>query len=143
MRGGFALACQVLIYPVLDFSFDTTSYEEFAEGYGLTRASMQWYWNQYLADPKDGAGFLASPLRADDLSGLPPALVITAEYDPLRDEGEAFAAKLRESGVDVRLSRYEGTIHGFFRMGAVIDAAHRLSDEVGAYLRAVLGAERN
>jgi acetyl esterase len=135
-------ACQVLIYPVLDFSFDTRSYEEFADGYGLTRRSMQWYWNQYLANPKDGADVMASPARAKDLSGLPPSLVITAEYDPLRDEGEAFAAKLRASGVDVRLSRYDGTVHGFFRMGAVIDAAHRLSDEVGGFLRDVLARTR-
>ena len=134
-----SLACEVLIYPVLDYSFDTNSYEEFAEGYLLTRASMQWYWNHYLDHPKDGAA--ASPSRAADLSGLPPSLIITAEYDPLRDEGEAFAARLRGSGVDVRLSRYEGTIHGFFRMAAVIDAAHRVTEEVGAFLRTVLGQE--
>jgi acetyl esterase len=138
LKGTTSLACQVLIYPVLDFSFDTNSYEEFADGYLLTRASMQWYWNHYLSDPGDGAGYLASPLRADDVSGLPRSLVVTAEYDPLRDEGEAFAAKLREAGVDVRLSRYEGTIHGFFRMGAVIDAAHRVTDEVGRFLHEAL-----
>ena len=142
LRGTTALACQVLIYPVLDFSFETKSYEEFADGYMLTRKSMQWYWDQYLADPEDGAEVRASPMRADDLAGLPPSLVITAEFDPLRDEGETFAAKLQASGVDVRHSRYEGTIHGFFRMGAVIDAAHRLSDEVGGYLREVLATER-
>jgi len=142
LRGTASLACQVLIYPVLDFSFDTKSYKEFAEGYMLTRKSMQWYWDQYLADPKDGADVTASPLRADDLAGLPPSLVITAEFDPLRDEGETFAAKLQASRVDVRLSRYEGTIHGFFRMGAVIDAAHRLSDEVGGFLREVFAVER-
>jgi acetyl esterase len=138
LRGNTSLACHVLIYPVLDYSFNTNSYEEFAEGYLLTRASMQWYWNHYLSDPGDGAGYLASPLRADDLSGLPRSLVVTAEYDPLRDEGEAFAAKLRDAGVDVRISRYEGTIHGFFRMGAVIDAAHRVTDEVGRFVREVL-----
>jgi len=138
LRGGPRLRCQVLIYPVLDFSFDTDSYKQFAEGYLLTRSSMQWYWNQYLSDPSDGGGHLASPLRAGDLDGLPTTLVITAEYDPLRDEGETFAARLRDAGIDVRLSRYEGTIHGFFRMGSVIDAAHRLSDEVGEFLREAL-----
>jgi acetyl esterase len=133
LRDERSLACLVL----MDYSFDTTSYLEFAEGYMLTRPSMQWYWNHYLADPADGASYLASPLRADDLSGLARSLVITAEYDPLRDEGEEFAAKLRASGVDVVLSRYEGTVHGFLRMGAVLDAAHRVADEVGGLLREV------
>lgn len=140
LRSSVTLGCQVLIYPVLDFSFDTESYVEFAEGYLLTRASMQWYWNHYLSDPRDGDDHRASPLRADDFSGLPPTLVVTAGYDPLRDEGEEFAEKLRSGGVDVTLSRYEGTIHGFFRQGAVIDAAHRLTGEVGDFLRGVLSA---
>jgi acetyl esterase len=129
------LACQVLIYPVTNFAFDTNSYEEFATGYGLGRDSMRWYWNHYLAQPGDGANELASPLRGADLSGLPRALVITAEYDPLRDEGEAYAGRLRASGVDVTLSRYDGMIHGFWRMGSVIDAAHRAVAEVADFLR--------
>jgi acetyl esterase len=128
------LVAEILVYPVTNFSLDTGSYEEFADGYGLTRESMKWYWNHYLPDRDSGAEELASPLRAKSLAGLPPTLVITAEYDPLRDEGEAFAARLRAAGVDVRLSRYHGMIHGFFRMGGVIDAAHRAVDEIASFL---------
>ncbi|HEX2049618.1 MAG TPA: alpha/beta hydrolase [Actinomycetota bacterium] len=137
-RGGPAVAFQMLIYPVTNHDFDTESYVTNAEGYGLTRAGMQWYWECYLADPADAASPLASPLRAGDLSGLPPALVVTAEYDPLRDEGKAYAARLREAGVAVTLSRYEGHIHGFFRLGGVIDATHDLVDECARELRKAL-----
>src|SRR5207245_11674540 len=90
-RRGPPIAFQVLVYPVLDFNFETASYRENAEGYSLTRAGMQWSWNHYLSTPDEGRHPYASPFRAADLTGLPPALVITAEYDPLRDEGEAYA----------------------------------------------------
>ncbi|MGH0030083.1 MAG: alpha/beta hydrolase [Myxococcota bacterium] len=137
-RGGPSLRHQLLVYPVTNHDFGTASYAENAEGYFLTTASMQWFWRQYLADPADGASPYASPLRADDLSGLPPALCITAGYDPLRDEGEAYAERLREAGNDVTLSRYPGMFHGFFAMGAVIDEAKRAVAEASDALRKAL-----
>lgn len=112
-RGGPRLRYQVLAYPVTDYSFESTSYRENAEGYFLSRDSMVWFWDLYLPDQAAGADPLASPLRAKDLSGLPPALVLTAEYDPLCSEGDAYADRLREAGVPVEHRRYEGLIHGF------------------------------
>ena len=112
-RGGPALAFQLLLYPVTDHRFDTGSYKEFATGYLLEGTDMPWFWDHYLPNAKAGQEPYASPLRADDLSGLPPALVMTAECDVLRDEGEAYAAKMQAAGVSVTLSRYEGAIHGF------------------------------
>lgn len=112
-RGGPTLAFQLLIYPVTDHRFDTGSYQEFASGYLLEAADMRWFWDHYLPNAQAGEEPYASPLRADHLRGLPPALVMTAECDVLRDEGEAYAARLREDGVPVTLSRYAGTIHGF------------------------------
>jgi acetyl esterase len=103
-----------LVYPVTDAGLNTPSYRDFKERYGLTAAGMQRYWNLYL-DGVDGLQPDASPLRADDLAGLPPTYALTAEFDVLRDEGEAFVAKLREAGVDVTHRRFEGTIHGFWR----------------------------
>jgi acetyl esterase len=112
-HGGPAITAQVLIVPVTNYDLTTKSYHENAEGYGLTREGMQWFWNHYLADESDGAHPHASPLRATSLAGQPPALVITAEYDPLRDEGEAYAQRLEESGVAVKRKRYDGMIHGY------------------------------
>lgn len=112
-RGGPRLRYQVLAYPVTDFSFESRSYVENAEGYGLGRDSMAWFWNHYLPGEAAGADPVASPLRAKDLGGLPPALVLTAEYDPLCSEGDAYADRLREAGVPVEHRRYEGLIHGF------------------------------
>ena len=99
---------------------------------------MRWFWHQYLARPDDGKNPLASPLRAD-LRGLPPALVITAEFDPLRDEGEAYAARLRAAGVRVQVERYDGQLHGFFQMGGVMDSGKQAIDDAAAALRAALG----
>jgi acetyl esterase len=112
---------QLLVYPVTDFDFDRPSYAANAEGYMLTRDAMRWFWNLYVNDPQEMAHPHASPLRATDLHGLAPALVITAEFDPLRDEGEAYAERLKEAGVPVRVARYDGMIHGFFGMFPVID----------------------
>jgi acetyl esterase len=120
-RGGPAPIFQVLIYPVIDHDFDRPSYCENAEGYMLTAHSMRWFWEQYVHSPAEMADPLASPIHASDLSGLPPALIITAEFDPLRDEGEAYADRLRQAGVPVVLSRYDGMIHGFFGMFPAID----------------------
>lgn len=114
-RDAFRPALQALVYPVTNFSFETPSYRENADGFLLTRADMEWFWGCYLARPEDGWSPYASPLRAVEFRDLPPALVLTAEYDPLRDEGEAYAARLRAAGVPVKLVRYPGMIHAFIR----------------------------
>lgn len=134
-RGMFQPVLQVLIYPVTDYSFHTPSYLENAEGYLLTREDMRWFWGHYLADAEDGDHPYASPLRASSLSGLPAALVITAEYDPLRDEGEAYAARLRTAGVPVTLSRYDGMIHAFIRLTNRFDKARAAVREVADALK--------
>ncbi|MGW6872002.1 alpha/beta hydrolase [Streptomyces xanthophaeus] len=114
-RGDVRFLHQVLFYPVTDAAFDTGSYRQFAEGYFLRREAMQWFWDQYTTDEAERAEVTASPLRAttEQLTGLPPALVVTAEADVLRDEGEAYAAKLRAAGVPVTSLRVLGTIHDF------------------------------
>lgn len=124
-RAEFSIAQQVLFYPVTDAAFDTPSYTEFAEGYFLRRDGMKWYWDQYTTDPADRDGILASPLRAtlDDLRDLPPALVITAEADVLRDEGERYAAKLREAGVPTTAVRYLGIVHDFVMLNTLHDTS--------------------
>ncbi|MFJ8542723.1 alpha/beta hydrolase [Streptomyces sp. NPDC093586] len=120
-RGDVPLVQQVLFYPVTDANFDTPSYHQFAEGYFLRRDGMQWFWDQYTTDSAQRAEITASPLRAttEQLTGLPPALVITGEADVLRDEGEAYANKLREAGVPVTAVRYQGVIHDFVMLNAL------------------------
>lgn len=120
-RGDVALLQQVLFYPVTDANFDTGSYRQFATGYFLRRDGMQWFWDQYTTSEEDRAQITASPLRAttDQLTGLPPALVITGEADVLRDEGEAYAAKLRAAGVAVTAVRVQGVIHDFVMLNAL------------------------
>lgn len=139
-RGGPSIAFQLLIYPVTDSRMATPSYRENGEGFFLTREHMRWYWTQYLTDPADGDQPYASPLRAPDLSGLPPAHIITAEHDPLRDEGEAYGARLRDAGVAVTVRRVEGAFHGFFGFGQVWDIASATASETFGVLRA--GLER-
>jgi acetyl esterase len=137
--GGPALAFQLVINPVTDCDLDTDSYHEFAEGMFLTRDQMRWYWDHYLSDPQARVHPWASPLRAADLSGLPPAIVYTAENDPLRDEGEAFAARLAEAGVPTVARRVEGVIHGFMNLGnASVKGAEAVA-EAGAALRRAFG----
>jgi acetyl esterase len=138
-RGGPKLAQQVLIYPVTNASFDTVSYLENGNGYFLTRDMMMWFWNHYAASPVARSHAYASPLRANDLSGVAPAFVLTAEYDPLRDEGEAYAARLRESGVAVQLRRYDAMFHGFFGMASLFPQAKEAMGEVAGILRAAFG----
>ncbi|MFE3328083.1 alpha/beta hydrolase [Streptomyces sp. NPDC059176] len=120
-RGDVPLVAQVLFYPVTDAAFDTGSYHQFASGYYLRRDGMQWFWDQYTTDEVQRAETTASPLRATtaQLTGLPPALVITAEADVLRDEGEAYADKLRAAGVPVTAVRYQGVIHDFVMLNAL------------------------
>ncbi|MFD7680347.1 alpha/beta hydrolase [Streptomyces sp. NPDC060187] len=120
-RGDVPLVAQVLFYPVTDANFETGSYHQFATGYFLRRDGMQWFWDQYTTDENQRAEITASPLRAttEQLTGLPPALVITGEADVLRDEGEAYANKLREAGVPVTAVRYQGIIHDFVMLDAL------------------------
>ena len=144
-RGGPRIAGQLLYYPVTDASFDTGSYHQFATGYWLRRDAMQWFWDQYTTDPGQRAEITASPLRAsaDDLAGLPPALVINGEADVLRDEGEAYAAHLRSAGVPVTSVRYNGTIHDFVMLNALRDthASKAATAQGGEFLRATLWDE--
>jgi acetyl esterase/lipase len=141
-RSGPELAAQALFYPVTDASFDTDSYQQFAEGYFLRRDAMQWFWDQYAPDEDQRDEITASPLRAttDQLAGLPPALVITAEADVLRDEGEAYGRKLREAGVDVTATRYEGVIHDFMMLNALRESngAKAAITQAIAYLKDAL-----
>ncbi|NKZ01954.1 alpha/beta hydrolase [Nocardiopsis alborubida] len=141
-RGDVPLVQQVLFYPVTDASFDTGSYHQFAEGYFLRRDGMQWFWDQYTTDPAQRAEITASPLRAttEQLTGLPPALVITAEADVLRDEGEAYANKLRAAGVPVTATRYQGVIHDFVMLNALrgTRAAEAAITQATAALRSAL-----
>jgi acetyl esterase len=143
-RGGPTFATQVLFYPVTDASFDTDSYQQFAQGYALRRDGMQWFWDQYTTDPTQRTQITASPLRAslDQLAGLPPALIVTAEADVLRDEGEAYAAKLRQAGVAVTAVRYLGITHNFVMLNALRDtqAAQAAITQAITYLKAALAA---
>ncbi|RSN35572.1 esterase [Amycolatopsis sp. WAC 01416] len=120
-RGDVTFRQQVLFYPVTDANFDTESYKQFADGYFLALEGMKWFWDQYTTDPAQRAEITASPLRAslDELAGLPPALVITGEADVLRDEGEAYAAKLRQAGVPVTAVRYQGIVHDFVMLNTL------------------------
>jgi acetyl esterase len=134
-RGKPAICFQLLIYPVTDAACDTPSYSENAEGYFLTRDAMQWFWNHYVQRDADRNHPYASPLRASNLAGLPAALVITAEFDPLRDEGERYAERMRAAGIPVQLIRYDGMIHGFFTMSAMIDRGRIAIQQSAAALR--------
>lgn len=136
-RGGPALAFQLLVYPVLDHRRDTPSYRENAQGFFLTGDHMRWFWEQYLGPGGDGGHPYASPLLADDLAGLPPAHIVTAECDPLRDEGEAYCRRLRAAGVAADLRRYDGMFHGFFGMGDLLDGARRAQGAAFAALRSM------
>jgi len=130
------IAYQLLVYPVTDAAMNTGSIDSCADGYLLTREMMAWFWKQYVRDSADRAHPYASPLLAQNLRGLPPALVITAEFDPLRDEGEAYAARMREAGVPVTCTRYDGTIHGFFLMSSVLDQGKKAVAEAVSELKA-------
>jgi len=135
---GPRLIGQLLIYPVTDhYSVETPSYRENAEGYGLTRDTMVWFWDHYLTDASEADNPYVSPLRAADLSRLPPALVVTAEYDPLRDEGEQYAEKLRAAGTPAVTQRWDGVNHGFFFWSGRVDKAGAAMAESCAWLRRI------
>lgn len=138
-RGGPPIVFQLLIYPATVAAFDTPSYRDNAEGYLLTTGDMRWFWNHYLNGTADAENPYASPLRAKSLAGLPPALVVTAEFDPLRDEGEQYARRLEAAGVPTRSTRYQGMIHGFFGMTSLIDKAKAAVREACGDLRQAFG----
>jgi acetyl esterase len=138
--GGPAIAWQMLLYPATDFAMDTPSHRRFEEGHLLTRESMLWFRDHYLTSPEEAAAWRASPLRAASVAGLPPALVLTASHDPLRDEGEAYGRRLAEAGVPVTLWRVPGQIHGFLPMGKAIAASAAVLDRLAAALRTALSA---
>lgn len=138
---GPALRHQLLLYPLTDWRVDTESYRNYAKGYYLSWEMMDWFTRQYLPDQHAADDLRASPLRARDLSGLPSATVITAEYDPLRDEGEAYARAMRDAGVAVELHRWPGQIHGFASMLGAIDAADQALSTAARALREALAVE--
>jgi len=137
---GIPLAAQLLVYPNTDYLSDTRSLHEGDDPYLFNKTSVAWYWRNYLASPDDGLNPLASPLRASSVKGLPPALIITAEYDPLRDQAEQYADRLEEAGVPVKLSRYEGMVHGFFCMAGDLAAGAEAQAEAAKFLKTHLHA---
>ena len=138
--GGPALAVQLLVYPVTNTTFDTPSYHENGEGYMLTLDSMEWFWNHYLSGPQnDRSDPLVAPIRAESLTNLPPACVITAEFDPLRDEGEDYGKRLQEAGVTTMIKRYDGMLHGFYTMSDVLTDGQAALELSAAQLRAAFG----
>jgi acetyl esterase len=140
VRDGVPLAAQVLVYPAVDGTMSHPSVVENGEGYVLERRSMEWFYGHYAPEGAvDRRDPRLSPLHAERLTGLPPALVVTAEYDPLRDEGEAYAAALVRAGVPVTTHRYLGMAHVFFQLGPMCDAAGDLLDEIAAFLTARIG----
>jgi len=128
----FPLAAQVLIYPITDYLSDRDSYEF---DYPLSRASMESFWSLYLNHSSESAMALAAPIRAESLRGLPPCLLLTAEYDPLRDEGEEYASKLADADVQVTAKRYGGMIHGFVNMLAAVPQSKDALSQIAAFLR--------
>jgi acetyl esterase len=131
--------CQVLIYPAVDFALDTPSHREMEEAHVIPRDRIMWYTEQYLSGDADRTDLRASPLRAPDLAGQPPALVVTAGFDPLRDEGRAYADKLRAAGVDVVYREYPGQIHAFVSLTRAIPEGLACTREIADYLRQRLG----
>jgi acetyl esterase len=139
-RGGPPLRVQVLIYPVINHNLDTASYHECAEGYGLLRDAMRYFWDSYLPRPSDALNPYASPLQAPSVAGLPPALIQTAHFDVLRDDGEAYAARLRRAGVPVQCTRYLAMHHGFVQFAGQYEhgrvALQEIADAIRRYCTA-------
>jgi acetyl esterase len=134
-RGGPQIICQALLYPVLDSSLDTPSQRSLAEGYFLTRQRMEWYWKQYVKNDADRVNPYASPAHAAELKNLPAAIIFTAEFDPLRDEGASYAQRLERAGVKTTYRCYEGTIHGFISFAAAIDKGKQAIAEASVLMR--------
>ncbi len=138
-RGGPALVHQVMLYPVIDRNYQTRSYQDNASGYLLTKEMMVWFWDLYLRSPADASHPYAAPIKAADLRGVAPATIITAEFDPLRDEGEAYARRLQQAGVPTVCTRYDGMIHGFFGMVEAMDRSRQAMQQVAAALKRAYG----
>ena len=138
-RGGPHLVHQLLVYPNTDFHPGTPSMRECDDEHFFNPNAVRWYWGLYLASEEDGDNPLVSPLREKDLTGLPPATLISAEYDPLRDEGEQYAARLAEAGVPVEVTRYDGMPHAFFTMTGYVDAAVQAVEQAAGRLRQAFG----
>lgn len=138
-ENGPRLACQVLVYPAVQYGWDSPSAVANAEGYLLQRASMEYFWKHYVKSASDGTNPYCSPLAAEDHSGLPPAFIACAEFDPLRDDGRNYAEKLKAAGVPVEFRLYEGMIHGFFWMSGVLEQSKVLIDDIGREVRSALG----
>lgn len=132
---GPGIKFQVLVYPVTDHNLNTPTYQSNADGYLLTKQLMEWFWNHYISGPADSANPYVSPLRASSLSGLPPAVVYTAEFDPLCSEGEAYVKRLKEAGVQVSHKRYDGQIHAFWQMAGVFPAAADAIADAAGHLK--------
>jgi acetyl esterase len=132
-RADLRIGYQLLMYPALDASLQTRSMAECAEGYLLTRNDMVWFWGHYLNGEADRSNPYACPAAARDLGGLPPAMVITAEFDPLRDEGEAYASRLQEANVRVVFKRYGGMTHGFMSMASFVDQGRKAIEDAAAH----------
>jgi len=133
-EGGKLPVAQLLIYPVINNSFNTPSYQENGQIKPLVKEIMYWFWNNYLSSPEDGNNPYASPSKATSLSNLPPAFVITGELDVLRDEGEAYALQLREAGVEVQCKRYPGAVHEFFSLSGVAGVSKDALDDAASFL---------
>lgn len=138
-RNGPSFVFQLLVYPVIGVDFTTPSYQQNADGYLLTKDSMVWFWNHYLTGAVDATNPYAVPAKANDLSGLPEAMVITAEFDPLRDEGESYAQRLQASQVPTHYQCYDGMVHGFFAMSALIDRAKDAVTDASSALQRSFG----
>jgi acetyl esterase len=135
-QAGPPLRGQILVYPITDHvDAGSGSYEAYADGFGLTRDGMRWFMRHYVADPRDAIDPRVCPLRAPDLRGAPPAFIVTAEYDVLRDEGERYAERLREDGVEVTAARADGLHHGFIRLFGLLDEPGAWIDRVAAWMR--------
>jgi acetyl esterase len=131
---------QILLYPIVDADFDTDSYRANGAGFGITREHLMWFWDQYAPDGRQRSDPRAAPLRADDLTGLPPAVVVTAEFDPLRDEAEMYAVRLVDAGVPVVSVRFNGMFHGFLEAQGSLSAADAAFDLIAGHARFRLGA---
>ena len=141
-REGAPPSFQVLIYPMLDATASSASYDEFAEGYGFSSEKSRWYFDQYLPPGVDRRSPRASPLFDRGLGNVPPTLIVTAECDPLRDDGERYAERMRRAGATVELRRYRGMIHGFFQMTGALEGSRRLHRELGDWMREAAGQAR-
>jgi acetyl esterase len=139
--GTLDLAFQLLFYPVTNLDYETNPYRANGTGYFLTTDMMRWFWDHYLESEDIGRDMRASPLLVEDASGLPPPFVVTAEFDPLRDEGEAYAELLREAGNDVTVKRYDGQIHGFVTRSGIMDKGKQAIEDAATQMRQALGAK--